>query len=44
MESTFPEMCSLNVPLQETIGLYGGLISRLASCVICSVSMSVLFK
>ena len=27
MESTCPEMCSVNVPLQETIGLYGGLIS-----------------
>ena len=29
MESTFQEMCSVNIPLQETIGLYGGLISRL---------------
>ena len=26
-QSTYPEMCSVNVPLQETIGLYGGLIS-----------------
>ena len=35
MESTCPEMCSVNVPLQESIGLYGGLISRLlATCVI----------
>ena len=29
MESTCPEMCSVSVPLQETIGLCGGLISRL---------------
>ena len=34
-----------NVPLQETIGLYGGLMSRLmATCVLCSVYMNVLFK
>ena len=34
-----------NVPLLETIGLFGGLISRLlASCVLCSVYMNVLFK
>ena len=40
MESTFSEKCSVNVPLLEIIGLYGGLISRLlASCVICAVSM-----
>ena len=45
MESTYPKMCSVNVPLQETIGLYGGLISRLlAACVICSVFISVLLK
>ena len=45
MESTCPEMCSVNVPLQETIGLYGGLISRLlASCVISSVFVRVLIK
>ena len=25
MEITYPEMCSVNVPLQETIGLSGGL-------------------
>ena len=38
---------SINVfiPLQKTIDLYGGLISRLfATYVICSVFMSVLFK
>ena len=29
MKSTCPEMCSVIVPLQEAIGLYGGLISRL---------------
>ena len=42
MESRYPEMCSVNVRLQETIGLYGGgFISRLlTSCVICSVFMS----
>ena len=35
VESTYPEMCSVNVPLQETISLYGGLISRLlVACVI----------
>ena len=45
MESTYPEMCSVNVPLQETIGLYGGLISwLLATCVICSVFVSALIK
>ena len=45
MESSYPEMSSANVPLQETIGLYSGLISRLlATCVICSMYMSVLFK
>ena len=45
MESTCPEMCSVNVPLQETIGLYGGLILRLlATCVICSVFVRVLIK
>ena len=45
MESACPEMCSFNVPLHETIHLYGDLISRLlATCVIFSVFMSVLFK
>ena len=45
MESTCPEMCSVTVPLQEVIGLYGGLISRmLATCVICAVYMNALFK
>ena len=39
METICLEMCSFDVPLQETIGLLGGLISRmLATCVICSVS------
>ena len=27
IEPTYPEICSVNVPLQEAIGLYGGLIS-----------------
>ena len=45
LESTCPEMCSVNVPLQETIGLYGGRISRLlATCVIFSVFVSALIK
>ena len=45
MESTYPEMCSVNVPLQTKIGLYGGLISRLlATFGICSVFISVLIK
>ena len=45
MESTYLEMYSVNAPLQETIGLYGGLISKLlATCVIGSVFISVLFK
>ena len=45
MESTYPKMCSVNVPLQEIICLYGGLISRLlATSVICSVFLSALFK
>ena len=45
IKSTFLEVCSDNVALQETICLYGGLISTLlATCIICSVFMSVLFK
>ena len=39
MESLCLEMFSFDVPLQETIGLLGGLISRMsATCVISSVS------
>ena len=45
MESTYPKMCSVNVPLMETIGPYGGhALGLLATCMICSVSMSVLLK
>ena len=45
MKSTYPRFCSVNVLLQEIIGLRGGHISRLlATNVICSVFMSVLFK
>ena len=45
MESTYQEMRSVDVHLHKKIGLYGGLISRLlATCVICSVFMSVLLK
>ena len=41
MESTYPEICSLCVPFEDTIGLYGGLMFRLVAM---SISCVVLIK
>ena len=41
MESTYPEICSVNVLFEDTIGLYGGLMSRLLAL---SISCVVLIK
>ena len=41
MESTYPEICSVSVRFEDTIGLYGGLIFRL---LILSISCAVLIK
>ena len=45
MDTAYPEMCSVNFPLQETIGLYGVHISRpSATSLIYSVIIRALFK
>ena len=41
MESTYPEICSVSVLFEDTIGLYGGLILRLLAL---SISCAVLIK
>ena len=41
MESTYPEICSVIVLFEDTIGLYGGLIFRLLAL---SISCAVLIK
>ena len=41
MESTYPEICSVNTPFEDTIGLYGGLMFKLVTL---SISCVVLIK
>ena len=42
MESTYPEVCSVSVPFEDTIGLYGGLmLSLVALSISCVVSINL---
>ena len=41
MESTYPEICSVSVLFDDTIGQYGGLMFRLLTL---SISCAVLIK